>query len=320
MSRSLPIVAIITHHANEMAWTCVDSILKQQAFCREIWIVHSNDDRCQNLPAWENTIPIHYHWLEDNCGFAAAVNWILSQASGTIFILNDDTRLEPNCLVQLLEKAEQYPKAILQPEIWLQTDQDHTPLIENSGHYVGIDGSNFACDRYQRPSKKGLSSRLCFSGAAFWLPEHVYQQPMLQTMDVSLSPFGEDLDYALRAIRCGVDIFCVHSAVIIHRWGGSYERYSAQKVSWVESHRIQSKFHNLPIWMILLAPLASLHRYRHSLQDSRIPQSNTTEAVWATCKGIYQGYRAFPKAMAKRQAAQFSINDWEFTKRWWRQS
>ena len=315
MRSPLPIVVFITHHADEMLWNALRSTLCSKDWIRDLWVVHSHS--FPKSPPDEFATDVLYHWLGGNLGFAAAVNWIFQHADGPIFIVNDDTLLNANCLEQLSKAAEQYNTSILQPEIRL-LDQPDT--IENTGHYVGIDGNNQACQRGHHSTHTGISNRLCFSGAAFWVPEEIYTHPKLQTMDTSLSPFGEDLDYALRCIRYGFTIKCVHNATLLHRWGGSYERYSEQKVTWVESHRIQSKFRNLPLWMWVAAPLSSILRYGMGFHDPRVPSGQSRSAVIASVRGIYQGYRALPTAIQKRRKEDFTLSDWEFTKLWWRQT
>ena len=315
MSSALPIVVFITHHANEMLWEALRSTMISEKWVREIWVVHSHS--VQTALPIEFTKGVRYYWLGENLGFAAAVNWIFQQASGPVFILNDDTLLEQDCLKELYNAANQSPTSILQPEIRLF---DHPDTIENTGHYVGIDGTNHAYERGQQSKRTGISNRLCFSGAAFWIPETIYKHPKLSTMDTSLSPFGEDLDYALRCIRYGFTIRCVHSSKLLHRWGGSYERYSEQKVVWVESHRIQSKFRNLPTWMWFAAPLSSALRYGMGLQDPRIPSGKCGSAARASVQGVFKGYKALPMAINKRRQEEFILSDWEFTKLWWRQT
>ena len=315
MRSLMPIVVFITHHADEMLWNALRSTLLSERWLRQLWVVHSNASQV-DLPS-EFDSRVHYHWLGGNFGFASAVNWIYKHAEGPVFIINDDTILNADCLEELYQASLQYPTSVLQPEIRL-FDQPDT--IENTGHYVGVDGNNSACQRGLQSTHSGISNRLCFSGAAFWVPEVIYRHPKLQTMDTSLSPFGEDLDYALRCIRYGFTIKCVHDATLLHRWGGSYERYSEQKVTWVESHRIQSKFRNLPMWMLLTAPLSSALRYGIGLQDSRIPSGKSHSAAIASLRGIYQGYRSLPKAIRKRRQENFTVSDWEFTKLWWRQT
>ena len=324
MTHSLPIVAIVTHHANELLLKAIESLILQQQWYRELWVIHSHDVKSPLPDSWNNDPVrknIQYHWLGSNSGFASAVNHIFATASGPVYILNDDIVLQEDNLEILYNTSLQSPNSILQPEIWLfPEDKTSNPQIENTGHYIGVDGSNTAYGRGLRPKDYGISKRLCFSGAAFWVPESVYKHPSMMKMDTALSPFGEDLDYALRAVRYGFDIYCVHDARLYHRWGGSYDRFSTQKVQWVESHRIQSKFRNLPVWMWLASPLASAVRYGSGLQDDTIPSSQRGQAILSTVKGIWYGYTALPQALRKRKQDNFVISDWEFTKRWWKQS
>lgn len=314
MNGSLPIVVFITHHANDMLWDALRSLLLSKEWTREIWVVHSNESET-SIPT-EFADSVYYHWLGDNLGFAAAVNWTFDRFNGPIFIVNDDTKFTDSCLESLHKASLRFPGSILQPEIHLYAAPD---TIENAGHHIGIDGNNTAYGRGKTSNGNGISERLCFSGAAFWIPEIIYKHPKLATMDCALSPFGEDLDYALRCVRYGFTIHCIHSAVILHRWGGSYTRFSPQKVTWVESHRIQSKFRNLPLWMCFAAPLSSLFRYGKGLQDARIPSGKSTSAARASLQGIYEGYIALPAALSKRRQEEFVVSDWEFTKLWWKQ-
>ncbi len=315
MNSPLPIVVFITHHANELLWSALRSALNSQGWIKEIWVIHSHSDE-SNIPD-EFSHHVRYQWLGGNLGFAAAVNWVFTHAKGPVFIINDDTLLEEDCLEELYNAAIRYPNSVLQPEIRLF---EHPDTIENTGHYVGLDGTNHAYERGQPSKYNGTSERLCFSGAAFWIPECIYTHPKLGSMDTSLSPFGEDVDYALRCVRYGFNIRCVHNARLLHHWGGSYDRYSDEKVIWVESHRIQSKFRNLPTWMWFAAPLSSAMRYGMGFQDSRVPAGKSRSAALASIKGIYSGYKALPLAIRKRRQEDFVVSDWEFTKLWWRQT
>ncbi len=335
MTSPLPIVVLITHHANDMLWSAIESILRQQQWIEEVWVVHSHEQRLFNFESvieqhtpfqQRDDLRIRYHWLGDNFGFATAVNWALEQGRETcrhpLFILNDDTVLNPQCLERLCNFASTRPNSILQPDIWLMSTASQR--VENSGHKVALDGSNYPIGRGKKPISQDGQQILCFSGAAFWVPPAVYTKPGLTHLDTDLSPFGEDLDYALRCIRSGVDIFCVHNASLQHRWGGSFGRYSAQKVKWIESHRIQSKFRNLPLWMICVSPLSSVHRYLGNIgnmSQSPVPSGSTLTAIQATLTGTLRGYTAIPRALRKRfedRAVEPNrLSDWAFTKKWW---
>lgn len=312
-----PTIVVITHYANHLLATALRSIARQKINVSTV-VLHSHETELD----WQNWVQTHqlsfngtYHWLGDNVGYANAVNWAFSHCSGPLFILNDDVKLEEDCIRVLLTVHQAQPTSILQPMIYLSTQPD---IIENTGHRIHIDGMNDAVGRGQRMSIQ-TTNRLCFSGAAVWIPEIVYRHPRLTMMDPDLSPFGEDVDYSLRCIRYGFEIRTVPEAKLHHHWGGSFARYSDQKVIWVESHRIQAKLKNLPWWMILCSPFSSSIRYLKSTNDPRVPTNRRIQAALATLNGIRLGYQQLPSALDKRRAEQFSVSDWDFTKQWWSQ-
>ena len=108
MGSSLPIVVFITHHADEMLWNALRSASSSQNWIRELWVVHSNVSPSQ-IPS-EFITNVRYHWLGDNLGFAAAVNWVFKNANGPVFIVNDDTILNGSCIKELCKAAQQSSK------------------------------------------------------------------------------------------------------------------------------------------------------------------------------------------------------------------
>jgi GT2 family glycosyltransferase len=312
-----PTIVIITHHANHLLVTALRSIEQQNVPLSTV-VLHSHE-RQIDWPTWTQSHHLSdnftYHWLGGNMGYAHAVNWAFSNCSGPLFILNDDVQLDSNCIESLIAAHQHSPTAILQPIIYLS---EHPEIIENAGHHVHIDGMNSAVARGQNTPVQ-RTNRLCFSGAAVWIPEVVYRHPRLTSMDPDLSPFGEDVDYSLRCIRYGFQIQTVPEATLSHHWGGSFARYSAQKVTWVESHRIQAKIKNLPWWMILCSPISSSIRYLQSHNDARVPKEERLSAILATVQGIRTGYQHLPTALKKRRAEEFTVSDWDFTIQWWQQ-
>ena len=312
-----PTIVVITHHANHLLASALRSIAAQDTR-HSVVILHSHETAVD----WQAWIQTHqltyegaYHWLGGNLGYAHAVNWAFSNCSGPLFILNDDVELHPCCISSLLKAHQTTPLAILQPMIYLS---EQPSVLENTGHRIHIDGMNAAVDRGQLTPINN-TERLCFSGAAVWIPEEVYRHPRLTMMDTDLSPFGEDVDYSLRCIRYGFKIRVVPQATLLHHWGGSFARYSDQKVSWVESHRIQAKLKNLPWWMVFSSPFSSSMRYLKSSHDPRVPTEQRFNAALATLKGIRHGYQQLPSALSKRRSEKFLVSDWAFTKQWWRQ-
>ena len=317
-------LAIITHHCNHFVDNCLQSIVALN-ITREISVgvvvVISNDqDVTEKIPSTtmeilrSTNIPCTIHWLGKNVGYAHAVNWIFSTQSSHVFIVNDDTLLDVNCITELARFFD--PQHILQPQIRFLDAPD---TIENVGHRILLDGSNDAIGRGQTEYTTNKVQRMCFSGAAFFIPKEIYSQPSLSSFDPELSPFGEDLDYALRCVRQGYKITYIPTAIVYHKLGASFGTYSRRKLYYVEKHRIQAKWRSLPFSMICVSPFSTLRRYMQGSSHPLIPADKRIEAGLVTISAIIAGYTQIPKALRKRLQDTHVLSDGQFWKTWWEQ-
>lgn len=299
-------IIIITHLCDDFLRKCIHSI-ETSTITAEIIVLVSND---KELPAPSN---IRTHQFRENIGYARAVNFAFQNyGSSPLLILNDDVVLQQDCLEKLW--ASYSPRQILQPEIRFY---DHPQNIENTGHKLRLDGSNEAHSRGKKNFCSKNTSRLCFSGAAFLISPEIIRAVGL--FDPDLSPFGEDLDYSLRSIRQGFSINVVSEALMFHKLGHSFGRYSLEKIISVESHRIQARFRSYPLFLAPLAPISTLYRYWQSRKHPLVPETRRKEAFWGTLKGITRGYTKIPRALRKRQTDHRKLSDWEFFELLWRQ-
>lgn len=107
MSVDLSIV-IVTYNSQNYIADCLDSVFRQaQYFHTEVIVVDnaSTDDTVDSIRRFEDkNVPLHLITNEVNRLFAPAVNQGLQQSRGDyLFILNPDTRLEPESLELLYE-------------------------------------------------------------------------------------------------------------------------------------------------------------------------------------------------------------------------
>jgi len=296
-------VVIITHFGGEALQNCVDSLRRQSQHFDRLLVIVSSEHQVE-LPDEET---LH---LGENAGYSAAINAAFEELAGPILILNDDTIIPDETLKILAQNYR--TDCILQPVIRYI---DNPSFIENTGHRLHLDGANKAHSRGRKEPQGKNVQRMCFSGAAFLLPPDIIKA--VGQFDTKLSPFGEDLDYSLRSIRAGFSIVVVPDAIVYHQLGGSFGRYSREKVQWVESHRIQAKFRSLPWFCIALSPLSSLLRYwRSSKEELLVPPENRGEAILATIKGIVDGYRNLPQSTKKRYQDVHQRNDLDFLLHW----
>lgn len=247
MSADALSILIITHRGGNALERCLQSIYEQSFQPNRICVVYASTEH--------HPFPnVEVYSLGDPTNYAEAVNFGFKKLDGQrILVLNDDTVLTPNCLSGI-ESMSNEP-CIIQPKILLQDNPDQ---IENTGHLLWPDGCNFARGRGQN-SHQSPNELLIFSGAAFVISKEIYRDVGLFCPD--LSPFGEDVDYALRVIRRGWKIEYSEQIVIHHKLGGSYGRMSTQKIYWIERHRLLLMIRSAPLPFILLMPSTTFLRY-----------------------------------------------------------
>jgi GT2 family glycosyltransferase len=307
MSKDLPLrIIIITHLGDEVLRECIRSI-KASTVSTEIIVLVSN--------AQERPLPsgVLGHQFFKNIGYARSVNFAFQQYGELpLLILNDDLVLMPDCLEKLW--AAYRSDRILQPEIRFYDDPER---IENAGHRIRLDGANHAVSRGSRTQTCKNMSRMAFSGAAFLISPEIIKA--VGDFDPELSPFGEDLDYSLRLCRKGFSVQIIQNAVLLHRLGYSFGRFSLEKIICVESFRIQAKLRSMPLAFFPLAPFSTLLRYWQGKNHPLVSPKDRTEAMRGTIIGIIKGYTSLPKALRKRQEDQWALSDWDFLKLWWAQ-
>lgn len=209
----------------------------------------------------------------DNPGYGAAINKGLKLLKGAhVLILNDDVLLDP-LAVQELKKALSEP-GIYQPLI-LKDDG----TIENMGHWLWWDGFNYArCEKSLRQNER---SPLVFSGAAFAV--HRDTLSVVGPFCEDLIFYGEEVDYALRALRLDHPIKLVLSCKIIHALGGSLGRLNHEKIYLIERNRVRATL-NLPLFLQITHPFWTLIRI--VLLEQELDKSMKSSAALGIASGI----------------------------------
>jgi N-acetylglucosaminyl-diphospho-decaprenol L-rhamnosyltransferase len=208
----------------------------------------------------------------DNPGYGAAINRGMAKLSGEhLLLLNDDVVLAPNAISELKQAIDK--PGIYQPLI-LQEDGS----VENSGHHLWWDGFNYARARGKKESPS--SAPLIFSGAAFAL--HSSTQAAVGRFAEDLIFYGEEADYALRALRQNHPVHFVPKARIIHKLGGSLGRSGHEKIYLIERNRLLAARH-LPLLLRASLPLWTFLRYL------LLASSNTSKTGSSLLLGLLSG-------------------------------
>jgi len=291
---------VVTHLGGERLVRCVAALQSQAPALAEILVVVSNpgDVDLPELPGATVLRPgraLHYGEAV-NIGARAAVGDVL-------LVLNDDTVARDGFAATLMQAHAERPGALLQPLILLA---GRAGMVDNAGHGLFYDGHNQALGRCRPdgPAYEQGRGVGAVSGAAFLAPRARFLE--LGGFDISLGPFGEDLDLSLRWVRSGGVLRFVPGAVIEHELGASYGRAGLRKVYWVERNRVRAGLRSLPVAVLLGAPAFTALRWGLMAGAAAVGagwgEQLPRGASLAAVAGAVAGLGRLPRAVAKRRA------------------
>ena len=152
-----------------------------------------------------------------NLGFAegnnVAINYALKQEADYIFLLNNDTAMEPDALYKLVEVAESDESfGIVGP---LVLDLKDKKTFQEAG--MSID--KFGFPMQEKSSNQAVSEVFFVSGCAMLMKKTVLQT--VGAFDDDYFMFAEDLDLCWRAQLAGYKIVVSKASRVYHASGGS---------------------------------------------------------------------------------------------------
>ncbi len=250
--------------------------------------------------------------LPENVGYGAALNVGIRGARGRyVFVLNNDTEVDPRCLSALYAAAQRYPEAgSFAPKILAFDDRQ---CIDNIGHLLYADGLSRGRGRLE--ADHGQYDRdeeiLLFSGCATLLRREMLDD--IGLFDEDLFAYCEDTDLGLRAQLAGWRCRAVPSAIVYHKYSASTAHYSPMKAFLVERNRVWVATKCLPAPLLLLSPLFTALRLgaqafgalTHRGAAGRFATDHSAGALLAVfLRAIVAAIRGLPRAWGKRRAVQ----------------
>ncbi len=231
---------------------CLKSIYDAEILPSEIIVVDngSSDDSVLFLKNNYPEVKLLVH--EDNYGFTGAVNHgIIFAKEPYIFLLNNDTTIEKDCIKNLYESMEKNPKVFAAGALMLSMDKPE--LIDNAGDSYNLLG-------YARSSKNGKSrfniqvdnNKDVFTacaGAAMYRKD-VFDE--IGLFDDRHFAYFEDVDIGYRARIFGYQNINVPSAVVYHKGSAvSGSRHNRFKVNLSSQNAVLVAMKNQPLLQLL---------------------------------------------------------------------
>jgi len=296
-------VVIVTYNGRQYLADCFSTIEKQTRKPEEIIVVdnHSTDGTGEYLKnlSLSGGIKIKLILNKENLGFAKANNqgmeMALEDGAQYIFLLNQDTRMEENCLMELLKAAEKEKIFFAcQPLILCWPEKK---LIQTAGdriHFLGFGYSGDYKEKFNAQEFQGNKEIPYASGAAMFIKSEVLKEVGL--FDEDLFMYHEDMDLCLRARFLGRKILLAPQAIVYHQYQAKITPF---KWAWSERNRQLTllKFYKFPS-LLLIFPCWLI------MEIGSLFYSALIGALFLKIKGYFEVLSLAPKFLAKRKKIQ----------------
>ena len=293
-----PSIQVITVNYNGYADTieCLDSLRAQVGVnCRPLVIDNaSHDGSVAHIKAAHPDVEIIE--TKSNLGFCGGNNvgirHALEAGYDYLFLVNNDTELEPDCLQNLLRCAESHPDAaVIAPAMYGFYDRTEPWFIGSSldmhrGIATAFHGENAKLPDAQTPFEIPWST-----GCAMLIPAAKMRE--IGGFDERYFCYYEDVDWSLRARQLGYTCVLCPSAVLYHKEGRTAnknlpkkEYYYARNVLLCFSKNTNGKSRYRILYRLTKV---SLHMAAKTMRDPEV--SNPARLTRARLVGILDFYR-----------------------------
>ena len=320
MSLNKPFVSVIVLNLNREKFLedCLDSIANQTYSNLEIIFVDNGSGDNSVEFVRKNFPQVKILENKKNLGFAEGNNRGVEIAKGEyIFIINNDTKVEKNCLKNLVDIIDKDKKiGMLAPKI---LSFENPQLIDSVGLNIYFDG--IARGRGRNEIDKGQYNRveeiLLPSGCAA-----LYRKRMLDEIglfDKIFFAYCEDTDLGLRGRLAGWKAISVPSAIIYHHYSGTTGKYSDFKLFLVERNHFWVALKNFPPKLLFLLPIYTLKRYFFFIIGTLFKkgpiskfQSKKSRLIIIVFKAYISALSKTPKMLIERKKIKRKISNREF--------
>lgn len=219
MENPTVITIILNTNRREDSLACLDSLLKNTYENHKV-IVLDNASTDGSVEAIQTAFPsVEIVNLTENKGYAGnnnvGIELALVQGADWVFVLNEDTILEPTCLAKLVETGESDPKiGIVGPMVY---HFDEPQVIQSAGGQFDryLDASHIAENQPDRGQFSEPRPVDWISGCAILVRQEVIER--LGMLDERFFIYYEETEWCLRASRGGWQIMHVPQAKIWHK-------------------------------------------------------------------------------------------------------
>lgn len=207
-------IIILNYNSSDLLTNCVSSILDSNLTDYEIIVVDnlsSDNSHKKCKKKFEEIILIENN---ENLGYCEGNNVGLRIAKGEfIIILNPDTTVSSNWLIELKNAQNQYGDGLFQPKI---LSMSNPKKLGTTGNMINIFGFGFSrgrgeddLDQFDKIEEIGYASGTCL-----FMPKNIFEK--IGFLDSFLFAYHDDLEYGWRGRELGIKSYYVPKSIIYH--------------------------------------------------------------------------------------------------------
>lgn len=314
--KTLAAVVILNWNGRDFIRDCLRSVLAQTyPSFRVIVVDNRSTDGSREIVEAEFPevtlvgLPENRHFAKGtNAGFRESLK---DPTCGFVATLNNDTRVSPDWLAELVRHAEGNIGMVASKIVFM----DRPQVLNSTGLGIAPDGSGM--DRGWNQTDEGQFDDESdvfgpSAGAA------LYRRDVLESVglfDEDFLAYYEDLDLAWRARLGGKNAAFAAEAIVYHKYSASYGSGNPMKTYLCERNRIWNLVQNYP-WRYVTSgvPWNLVRNLAGPLpwHNARSPAGHTKRGGFGATAGVrararIDAYAGIPRALAKRQTRQSEI-------------
>ena len=209
-------VIVLNFKVKDSAIKCIDSVRKSTFPTLEIILVDNNsNDGIRDEIYKQNDVLFIQN--EDNLGYSGGNNIGIKKAIKSdaeyIFILNPDTKVDKNCIKNLVEGMEKNKAQVAGPKIYFSNSKK----IWYAGGVIDLEnviGKHRGVDEKDKGQYDQDTETDFVSGAAIMIKKEVFDS--IGFFDERYFLYYEDSDFCYRAKKAGFKVFYIPEAVVYH--------------------------------------------------------------------------------------------------------
>jgi GT2 family glycosyltransferase len=308
MESPLASIIIVNWNGKDYLPACLDSLREQSCTDFETIVVDNGSSDGSLELLHDSYSWVHVVQLDFNTGFAGGNNAGFGVSRGKyILTLNNDTRVEPAWLAELIAPAE------ADPEVGMVASRicswDEPDLIDSLGVAICPDGMSRGSRRRAR-----YSSLFIAKTEEILLPSAcaaLYRREMIDKIgffDDDFFAYCEDTDLGLRGRIAGWRAVLARDAIVFHRYSRSGGEFSPFKLYLVERNHFWVALKSFPVSMLLTLPFWTMARYLVQAQlvlrskgaGAQFRSTSSSSLITALLKGVWDAARSLPDLIRKR--------------------